>query len=72
MKDRESTFRDYLSNKKRKYSEQSCWDPAVNQGGRDPSKKFLGEYAALWKIIVNDQQTLKKKQSFMMQWLSYV
>lgn len=37
----------YLSRRNLRYSEQSCWEPALNQGGRDASKKFLGAYAAL-------------------------
>lgn len=37
----------YLSRRNRRYSEQSCWEPTLNQGGRDASKKFLGAYAAL-------------------------
>ena len=39
----------YLSRRKRRYSEQSCWEPALNHGGREDSKKFLGAYAALWR-----------------------
>lgn len=37
----------YLSRRNLRYSEQSCWEPALNQGGREASKKFLGAYAAL-------------------------
>lgn len=37
----------YLSRRNLRYSEQSCWEPTLNQGGRDASKKFLGAYAAL-------------------------
>ena len=42
------SFHGYRSNRKRRYSEQSCWEPTVNQGGRVASKKFLGAYAALY------------------------